>query len=139
VRYRIRFSHHGCTFGAPLEERHGKSIMLTTSAKRFAWFACLLPFAVAAMPADAGDAPGTPATRVDAAGDLLPDGAVARLGSLRLVHVGGVSAVAVSPDGTLLASGVRSGGWCREARPRWRFSGIGCGHARVPTRSTWPG
>jgi WD40 repeat protein len=42
--------------------------------------------------------------RLDAAGDLLPDGALARFGSLHLQQDGYVMALAFSPDGRLLAS-----------------------------------
>jgi WD40 repeat protein len=47
------------------------------------------------------DGPGKP--RVDAAGDALPEGAVARLGTLRLRHEG-ETFVAFSPDGKQLMS-----------------------------------
>lgn len=47
--------------------------------------------------------------RLDAQGDPLPKGAIARLGTLRLVHMGDITAVAVSPDGRMVASGVRDG------------------------------
>jgi WD40 repeat protein len=48
----------------------------------------------------------TPPTPVSWHGDDLPPGAVVRLGSLRLVHLGGPSAVAVSPDSRVVASGL---------------------------------
>jgi WD40 repeat protein len=59
------------------------------------FFALLL---TASIPA--GDDP-----RTDRHGDPLPEGAVARLGSIRLRHESQVCCVAFSPDGKLLASG----------------------------------
>jgi len=61
---------------------------------------------VTAIPTRADDPPSKKSARLDAVGDPLPEGAVARLGTLRLVHRGGVAAVAVSPDGKLVACGV---------------------------------
>src|SRR5438874_2619950 len=43
--------------------------------------------------------------RVDALGDPLPDGVVARLGTLRFVQPNGIHSLAVSPDGKLIATG----------------------------------
>jgi WD40 repeat protein len=47
--------------------------------------------------------------RTDRLGDPLPDGAVARLGSLRLTHPWDCRCVTFSPDGQLLASGSDEG------------------------------
>jgi RNA polymerase sigma factor (sigma-70 family) len=49
--------------------------------------------------------PKIKADDVDALGDRLPVGALARMGTLRLCQGGRVTAVAMSPDGTTIASG----------------------------------
>src|SRR5262245_9316037 len=84
---------------------------------------CLLTVAAGQVPDGPTKAP-TP--RLDRYGDPLPDGALARLGTLRLIHLGGLDSVAVSPDGKVVASGVRDGkvvdrgkyGWVTEATVR---------------------
>ncbi|MCI0740059.1 MAG: WD40 repeat domain-containing protein [Gemmataceae bacterium] len=48
-------------------------------------------------------------SRTDQYGHALPEGAIARLGTLRFVHLGGISSVAISPDAKVVASGVRTG------------------------------
>jgi WD40 repeat protein len=79
--------------------------MPTTSARMLALVSCLLSMSVTVIPTRAYDPPSKKSARLDAVGDPLPEGAIARLGTLRLVHRGGVAAVAVSPDGKLVASG----------------------------------
>jgi WD40 repeat protein len=67
------------------------------------WLASgLLMFPTALFPAPQPEQKSAPG--VDAFGDALPDGAVARLGSTRLRHVNGVLALAFSQDGQMLAS-----------------------------------
>src|SRR5438270_8183664 len=52
----------------------------------------------------AGAAAGGPPGRVDSLGDPLPDGALARIGSIRLRHNGEIGLLAFTPDGKSLLS-----------------------------------
>src|SRR6516164_8644363 len=54
-----------------------------------------------------GGEPARP--RLDAYGDPLPDGALARVGTLRLRHAGSAINVAFAPDGKSLASSGNDG------------------------------
>src|SRR5262245_6783747 len=64
---------------------------------------CLFLFLVSSASADDGP------LRVDAFGDPLPRGAIARFGTVRLRHGDFIYALAFSPDGKTLASGGSSG------------------------------
>src|SRR5437763_206020 len=73
-------------------------------------FLALLSLVLAAS-ADPPAAPDPPSpeegqqARTDPHGDPLPDGAIARFGTLRLRHGERILALAFSPDGKALASG----------------------------------
>ena len=65
--------------------------------------------------------------RMDQYGDPLPEGAIARLGTLRLVHLGRLASVAVSPDGKIVASGVSEGNEIYLGEKLIHKSGLGTG------------
>src|SRR3954471_7193777 len=78
--------------------------------------ACFLIAYLAVLPGlpARGAPPATPdrkekVVRTDRYGDPLPDGAVARLGTVRWRQAGTLSCVAFSADGKILASGSRDG------------------------------
>jgi WD40 repeat protein len=64
------------------------------------------------VPAWGAPAPTGKIVGTDAYGDLLPVGALSRLGTERLVHAGANKLLAFSPDGTMLASAAQGGSVC---------------------------
>src|SRR5215468_5607291 len=64
-------------------------------------------FATGAAVPPATTAP--PAARTDLLGDPLPDGALARVGTLRFRHFATIVSVAYAPDGKSVATGGRDG------------------------------
>jgi len=59
--------------------------------------------------ADKADRPALGRPRLDLFGDELPEGAIARLGTIRFRHRANVRAVAISPDSSIVASSSRDG------------------------------
>jgi RNA polymerase sigma factor (sigma-70 family) len=73
--------------------------------------------AEAQAPAPARTEPTDPKTaRVDAFGDPLPTGVVARLGSLRFFHIDLVRRIVLSPDGKQVLASAHAGNWLWDAR-----------------------
>ena len=88
----------------------GREVMI---AWLFAVVLCCVSYAVLTLGASpAADPPAAPKPekpRTDLHGDALPEGAVARLGTLRLRHETRVGNVALSPDGKKLARSGKDG------------------------------
>src|SRR5689334_9476011 len=80
---------------------------MSTGLSRLVLLACLALSLSTWQPVHAVAPPGP--RLVDHYGDPLPRGAMARLGTLRFVHLGGLASVAISPDGKVVASGVTEG------------------------------
>src|SRR5262249_30908279 len=69
-----------------------------------------LACALVAVIGSANPATSQAQPRVDARGDALPPGAVARLGSVRFLHEDSVRSLALSPDGSIVMAGCHSNG-----------------------------
>jgi WD40 repeat protein len=81
---------------------------MTPRRTRLPILPALLGTALAFIPS-AGRAEPPAKAPADLHGDVLPPDAVARLGTVRLRHSGGVRSVALSPDGSLAASAAVTG------------------------------
>jgi WD40 repeat protein len=84
----------------------------------FRFLVCCLPALL--LPASSAFGVGPPLSRTDHLGDPLPHRAVARLGTLRFCHGEPINAVAISPDGRMIAS---SSGWVTD-EPADGFDGL---------------
>jgi WD40 repeat protein len=76
--------------------------MIRTSIRLAVLVGLLTIILVLSHKASGAEPPSKPA--VDLYGDALPQGAVARLGTMRLRHTGGIWSVALNPDGSLLVT-----------------------------------
>jgi RNA polymerase sigma factor (sigma-70 family) len=97
---------------APAKAKLGLMLLLTVGLLAATLTALGHDAPPGAPPAPGASVPGTEQlkspegkrTRLDRAGDPLPAGAIARHGSVRLVHGGSVLGLAFSPSGTVVAS-----------------------------------
>jgi WD40 repeat protein len=112
---------------SPVMNRTSRGLLLVAAL----WLALAstssMPACAQEGPADAVP-PKSPETRTDRYGDPLPKGAINRFGTTRFRHRQCVTAIAYSPDGTLIATASRDGTlrvWdAKSGRVLSRFDGI---------------